>query len=100
MIGMFQVSASEKLKVIPFMFLVEALIYISSHVKECMTFGEAIKALQKWCNNADKRSRIFTKWYCLRLSEELKSDPDASDGEVFRKVVAKLMSFPKQLDSS
>lgn len=96
---MSEVSDEDELKAIPETVPLNAIIYYLSNVQARLAYDEAVSDLRLWYNNSEKRAKILTKWQSLRLMRELKRSPDASEVEVFRKFVAKLMSLPKQLHS-
>ena len=88
----------DKVKSIPVMLSGDALSYFASNINENDEFTRATKLLREWYNSDDKKARILTKWQTMTLSEAMADEPKSSDVSVFRKFVAKLVSFQKQLD--
>lgn len=95
-----EVTDDETLRAIPVVLSGEALIYYSTHVKQCKTYEDAISAFWDWYNNSVKCSRILIEWKSMQFTEELERNINDSDVEVFRTFVAKLMSLQKKLSPS
>lgn len=100
MLSICEVNNDEKLREIPVVLFGDTLIYYCSNIQGCPNYADAFTAHQKLYKKSDKRARILKKRQSMQLTEEVNNNPDASDVEVFRMFLAKLMSLQKQLDMS
>lgn len=64
---MCRVTDDEKLQFMPFMLKGDAFKYYATREKECKTIYQACDLSIQWYVNADKRTRILTKWQTASL---------------------------------
>lgn len=86
--AMCEVTDHDKLRAIAVILSGDALIYYSTHIKQCKTYNGTIDALWVWYSKSDKRQRILIKWQSMRFIEELGGYMTDWEVEVFRTVVA------------
>lgn len=92
---MCQMNYEEKLKAAPAILSSDALITYSSNTAGCASYNYTVTSLKKCHDNSVKQARNLTEGNSLGLIETLGTNPDASEIEVFRKPVAKLMCCQK-----
>ena len=64
------------------------------------TYIEIVRKFRENYITAEQMNRVLTAWQTTRISKEMSENPDKSELEVFRKMVAKLSKLQRQLDSA
>lgn len=97
---MCNLTLTEKRKAIPIMLQGNALSLFNKEINITHSYDDAIGMMRLWYNSREKQMRLLREWQGMRLSTAMESEPKASEVEVYRAFVAKVMRIQKQLDKT